>query len=241
LGTVCESTPEGIRVRLGNFFNEVFVPAYWMLRPSKYDTNTKLWVWSPDYGDEENEEETETNKKSKETVKVESAETVKSEEKPTNGSSEATKEENNKNDETNEDDGDHFEMEIGAEIRIKIKSIHFTQITNTAKGIQATTTTTAHSREGPLPSKESSNHHRERTLSSVSLEDNASVRPARKRSLSVDVTEFSKLPASMQIVASICEDGLGLTSWWENQEEEEEDEEGEDQAMDQGETVAAED
>eukprot|EP00568_Trieres_chinensis_P016392 CAMPEP_0183321686 /NCGR_PEP_ID=MMETSP0160_2-20130417/69510_1 /TAXON_ID=2839 ORGANISM="Odontella Sinensis, Strain Grunow 1884" /NCGR_SAMPLE_ID=MMETSP0160_2 /ASSEMBLY_ACC=CAM_ASM_000250 /LENGTH=118 /DNA_ID=CAMNT_0025488671 /DNA_START=204 /DNA_END=557 /DNA_ORIENTATION=+ len=32
LGTVSESTEEGVRVSLG-FFEDVFVPAYWMLRP----------------------------------------------------------------------------------------------------------------------------------------------------------------------------------------------------------------
>ena len=40
---------------------------------------------------------------------------------------------------------------------------------------------------------------------------------------------MSNLPASMNIVASICEDGLGLTSWWTSGEGEEEDEEEEEE------------
>jgi hypothetical protein len=74
----------------------------------------------------------------------------------------------------------------------------------------------------------------ERSLS-VGSADGASLpdRPVRKRSTSVDLSESSQIPASMHIVASICEDGLGLTSWWtsgdddDDDAEEEEVEEGE--------------
>ena len=51
-------------------------------------------------------------------------------------------------------------------------------------------------------------------------------RPVRKRSSSVGI-ESENLPASMHIVASICEDGLGLSSWWAQGEEEEAEEEEE--------------
>lgn len=189
LGTIVKSTPEGIQVSLGQFYHDIFIPAYWMLRPSKYNDKLGLWVWSPDYG---NDEENGDNNESAKTESVESA-VVKMED--SNAPQENSEQAKNK-----EETGDHFEMEIGAEIRFKIKSIHFTQVTNTAKGVQATTTTTAHSQE--IPSKES---------------DEPNIpepRSLRKRSLSVEISDMSNLPASMKIVASICEDGLGLTTWW---------------------------
>lgn len=49
--------------------------------------------------------------------------------------------------------------------------------------------------------------------------------PVRKRSLSVEISDSQQAPASMHIVASICEDGLGLITWWTGQGEEEGDEE----------------
>jgi hypothetical protein len=51
--------------------------------------------------------------------------------------------------------------------------------------------------------------------------------PVRKRSLSVEISDSQQAPASMHIVASICEDGLGLISWWTAQGDDEE-EPGED-------------
>ena len=51
----------------------------------------------------------------------------------------------------------------------------------------------------------------------------------RKRSLSVEISDMSNLPASMKIVASICEDGLGLTSWWTSGEEGDDEEQENDQ------------
>jgi len=47
VGTVEESNEEGIRVSVGGFFDDVFIPAYWMLNPSKYDDATGLWVGLP--------------------------------------------------------------------------------------------------------------------------------------------------------------------------------------------------
>ena len=55
IGKIVKSTPDGIQVSLG-FFQDIFIPAYWMLRPSRYDEKIGLWVWTPDYGDEEEEE-----------------------------------------------------------------------------------------------------------------------------------------------------------------------------------------
>lgn len=223
VGKIVKSTPEGLQVSLGNFYHDIFIPAYWMLRPSRYSEELGLWAWTPDYGNEDDDEDLNNDSGNdittdndpgasvkREDVAATSATNVKEEEEESSvsGGENKTEEE--------EEEGEQFEMELGAEIRFKIKSIHFTQVTNTAKGVQATTTTTAHSQGIPKESEEGK-----------SLD----ARPLRKRSLSVEISDMSNLPASMNIVASICEDGLGLTSWWnageDNDEEEEENEEAE--------------
>ena len=175
VGQIVESNEEGIKVSLGEFFSDIFIPAHWMLKPSTYDQESGLWVWTPKYGGDEE------------------------------GGEEGGGEE--------EEEQERYEMEIGAEIRFKVKGINFTQITNTAKGVQATTTSTT---SRLMPGFKSA------TKSDKGAgEDAADNRPVRKRSSSVDLSD-SMIPASMHITASICEDGLGLVSWWSSQEEEEE-------------------
>ena len=188
-GRIIKSTPEGIQVSLG-FFDDITIPPYWMLRPSKYEARSGLWVWTPSY--EEEKGNSEEGKMSEEV------------------DSEAQQQQ----------DDNRYEMEIGAEIRFKVKSINFTQVTNTAKGMQATTTTTA----------QATAIHPEMTRSAdgaTAPDSTNSQQPVRKRSISVDLTESQNMPSSMHVVASICDDGLGLTSWWE-EEEGDEDAEGKD-------------
>ena len=197
MGTIAESTVDGLRVSL-KFFEDIFIPAYWMLRPSKYDPNSGLWVWTPNYsGDDEGEGETE-----------------------------------GEGEEGGQDEGDRFEMEIGSEIRFRVKSINFTRITNTAKGVQATTFTTARLE----PSKSNPANGADGALGQPGT--------VRKRSTSLDLSDTSKIPASMHITASICEDGLGLTSWWtapeqggedEGEYQEEEEDYGEEECQEEAE------
>ena len=243
VGKIVKSTPEGIQVSLGGFYHDIFIPAYWMLRPSRYNDKLGLWVWSPDYGNGDEDEDdgdnadnadnADTDEKLEKAdgtsvVKLEegtdantnkdaSTTGVKEEEGGDVGDGDPTNKEveGEQPIEEEEEGGEHFEMELGAEIRFKIKSIHFTQVTETAKGVQATTTTTAHSHEVPT------NNNKEQEEGGKSPDQPRSI---RKRSLSVEVSDMSNLPASMNIVASICEDGLGLTSWWTSEEEEGEDE-----------------
>jgi len=179
VGCISESSEEGLRVSLGDWFHDIFIPAYWMLSPSRYVEDTGLWVWTQE----------------------------------------------------GEEDGDSgFEMELGAEIRFKVKSINFTQVTNTIKGVQCSTTSTdlklpkagAKSAFGGKGTKVP-------TSTDTVIAKSEDGKPVRKRSSSVDLTDSSKIPASMHIAASICEDGLGLVSWWSYQEEEEEEEEGEEE------------
>jgi DNA-directed RNA polymerase III subunit RPC8 len=205
LGRIAKSTPEGVQVKLGDFFQDIHIPAYWMLRPSKFDEKTKLWVWSPDYGNSSDNDDTENDER--ETKKR------KDEHKQLEG------------DDTDDIDApQRYEMDHNAEIRFKVKSIHFTQVTNTAKGVQATTTTTAHSHTVPKSSSSNTGGGEQGGGAEEEEETSGSAaRPVslRKRSTSVDLSDNHTRPASMHIVASICEDGLGLTSWWSQDDDEE--------------------
>jgi len=144
-GTILASNADGIQVSLG-FFKDVYIPAYWMLNPSTYSEEKKIWIWNPDLDEEDGDE---------------------------NGAKTETA-----------DDSQlaEYEMFSGAEIRFKVKAVHFAQMTKTAKGMHA-------------------------SLSS----DNTT----RKRSESIGLYEETTPPPPMHIVASICEDGLGLTGWWQ--------------------------
>ncbi|KAL9186553.1 hypothetical protein ACHAXT_005791 [Thalassiosira profunda] len=227
VGVVTESHPKGLRVRVGGFFENVFVPAYWMLNPSRYEEGRGVWVWTPTYDDDD---------------EMEGGAAVKSEE-GVEASADAT------DDAEGEEGENRFEIEIGAEIRFKVKAVNFTRITTTMKGVQATTTTTAHAsdRAFGLNSRDGGNGDRGSGSSGSSSgegdaklpptttengnspdggraeEEEDSDAPVRRRSSSADLSDADNHPAPMQIVGSICEDGLGLTSWWRGEDEEEED------------------
>jgi DNA-directed RNA polymerase III subunit RPC8 len=219
LGRILRSTAQGIQVSTG-FFEEIFIPAYWMLRPSRYDEKTGLWVWTPKYDDDEDEDEEAAEGEQEDGQGVTASSAVKTEDGVTVTATEgdvavATNGNDNGNTDTaaiEDADDNEYEMEIGAEIRFKVKSMNFTQVTNTAKGMQATTTTTAQ-----LPTFSGGKQSRS--------DDATEGGPVRRRSSSVGLDETQALPASMHIVASICEDGLGCTSWWASPEEEDEEEE----------------
>jgi len=231
IGVVKESNEGGIVVSVGEFFDHVFIPAYWMLNPSRYDEKSGLWVWTPRYDDDEEEgEDGEGNKTEESDVKQEGEE---------NGGTieEVTKETAGVDIEEEGEEENRFEIEIGSEIRFKVKAVNFTRITTTMKGVQATTTTTSHSSDrafglngssGGGTSSSTTNGTKEseggNTNGEGKEDDNNGV--VRKRSSSADLSDSSSeaLPAPMQIVGSICEDGLGLTSWWKSSTEVEEEE-----------------
>ena len=253
IGIVKESNESGIIVSVGGFFESVFIPAYWMLNPSTYDEKSGLWVWTPKYDDdveeeEEGEEDGVKGKKNDDDIKEGATYATLEETIEGTADIDISTEEQQKED---EDEENRFEIEIGSEIRFKVKSVNFTRITTTMKGVQATTTTTSHSSDrafglnggSSTPSGSVSNGGAMTsspdgggtTKNGEENDDNGAV---RKRSSSADLSDSSSEmhPSPMQIVGSICEDGLGLTSWWNNnaaeeeegeEEEEEEEEEGE--------------
>ena len=265
VGRILRSDEKGVFVTLG-FFEDIFIPAYWMLKPSSFEESSGLWVWSPsDDDEEEDEEEAETSeattKQSTTTtaqtngttnIKTEPGTTEATEATTPNTLKGATAEPvaENGEDDAAEEDKEFFKMEIGAEIRFKVKSIHFARITNSAKGRQAVLSTT----EKPWASKGSSSstasggnsQNGQRSPPDKATSPGATgggvvepakgeaapgmplpIRPVRKRSSSVGIDDDMDLPPAMSIVASICEDGLGLTRWWEGGGEDGDDLEGE--------------
>ena len=201
VGTVSQCNKDGLSVNVGGYFDQVFIPAYWMLNPSHYDAEVGVWVWTPSYDDDEEQQD-------QNGVKV----------KQENGNSNT----NGENGAHEEHDENRFEIDIGAEIRFKVKSVNFTRITTTMKGVQATTTTTTSSSSGygyqgapPATTTESngSSSNNETLLDGVEV---------RRRSSSADLSDSTNRPAPMQIVGSICEDGLGLLRWWTVGEDEKE-------------------
>jgi DNA-directed RNA polymerase III subunit RPC8 len=219
VGIVTESKEEGVMVSVGGFFENVFIPAYWMLNPSTFDEASGLWVWTPNYDDEEDEDEEEGDRIGNGVIKQE-------------GELEAG---------GGDDDVEQnrFEIEIGAEIRFKVKAVNFTRITTTMKGVQATTTTshsTATSSEhSPLELTGYNGNSAKSTSQSGNNNNNVLVGNGgegenetrngtiRNRSSSADLCNSAHHPAPMQILGSICEDGLGLTIWWRDAAEGEED------------------
>mmetsp|Transcript_8351 Transcript_8351/g.13761 ORF Transcript_8351/g.13761 Transcript_8351/m.13761 type:complete len:302 (-) Transcript_8351:47-952(-) len=211
IGTVADSNEDGITVSIGGFFDHVFIPVYWMLNPSTYDETTGLWVWTPTYDDDETEQEEGDQKQNGSTISVkeEPGAEIEREEEEVAGS---------EKDEAGDSEESRFEIEIGSKIRIKVKSVNFTRITTTMKGVQATTTTTAHTSNRAFGLDGNGSNG---TKIKVSGNNDGEGRTAvRRRSSSADLSDSDSRPSPMQIVGSICEDGLGLTSWWKQAEEE---------------------
>lgn len=219
IGTVTDSSEDGITVSIGGFFDHVFIPVYWMLNPSSYDENTGLWVWTPTYEDEDEEETQEEKEKGR--LKQNGSTTT-----TTNAvKTEESAVEEMETEEGGDSEESRFEIEIGSEIRVKVKSVNFTRITTTMKGVQATTTTTAHTSNRVFGldgggSNVAKTHSKAGGKSDRGGGGDLSAQTAvRRRSSSADLSDSDSRPAPMQIVGSICEDGLGLTSWWKEGEE----------------------
>lgn len=193
-----------------------------MLRPSKFNKESGLWVWTPDYDEDNDENESVTGfteTKGATAGDPATTEPLAPKSGETSGDQVSAEESNTAADESG------YVMELGDQIRFKVKSINFTQVTKTAKGMQATTTTTAQSvHPNMMGGPGAKNPDGAGSIRKASV-DSTEAHPVRKRSLSVDLTESQNVPASMHVVASICEDGLGLTSWWETQDGDDDEEE----------------
>lgn len=80
-----------------------------------------------------------------------------------------------------------FVMGKGEEVRFKVRTIRFTTVTNTVKERRTSIAAEGQTEQG-------GGMMRRRSASSVGLAEHD--------------------PAAMQLIASVCEDGLGLVSWW---------------------------
>jgi RNA polymerase III subunit Rpc25 len=193
-GTICDMNQNGIIVTL-KFFSAIYVPIIYMLQPSTYIPS------SPEGG-------TAT--------------------KSYNGSSNSgangiwvwtptfVDDEGENDDEGSDNEPLRYEMNIGDEIRVRVKSIHYT------KPESATVLT---SKNGKPSQTDGGGNTPNATI-------NPTKRPRSTSATSSDLTPFPHhkplAHCAMYVIASICEDGLGLTSWWKSEADgEDDDNEGE--------------
>ena len=91
-------------------------------------------------------------------------------------------------------------------MRFKVRTISFTEINASAKGLTATTTTESQDKpkinEGMLV-RQSSTGENSTTLPLI-----------RRRSASMGLSPEEDLPPAMQIVGSMNDFGLGSLAWW---------------------------
>merc|ERR1712146_493687 len=98
------------------------------------------------------------------------------------------------------DEDQRFLIEEGEEIRFRVMQLNFTTVTDTVKGMMATTTESAREK-APLPPRLDRQNSSTNSLATV----------ARQRSTSVNFTDSEKpLPAVMQVLGTINDPGLGL-------------------------------
>ena len=90
------------------------------------------------------------------------------------------------------------------QIRIRVRTINFTRLTTTAKGVEATTTSEFHVKQAAVPALH-------RNLSDTIDESASMIR--RRSSSSLGLAE-EELPAAMQVIGCANDDGLGLVAWW---------------------------
>lgn len=94
-----------------------------------------------------------------------------------------------------------FHLDTGLEMRIRVKSVHFTKVTAHKRGLQATTTVT---------------EARDDVAHAFSANS------VRCRSSSVDLDSAAPMPSAMHIIGAINEQGLGPIDWWSAEEDDEE-------------------
>eukprot|EP01038_Epipyxis_sp_PR26KG_P016772 gene16772-22951_t len=99
-----------------------------------------------------------------------------------------------------------YSMIPGEEVRLKVKTIQFTGVTTSAKGIQTIVTS------------ESSNLNNKASQSLIPIKmDDSSLFPSpsiRRRSASIGLSPEEEIPAPMQVIGAINDSGLGLITWW---------------------------
>eukprot|EP01032_Pedospumella_encystans_P019957 gene19957-22684_t len=91
-----------------------------------------------------------------------------------------------------------FLMDIGEEVRFKVRTLTFTQLSSSVKGLTATTTSETGNDAG----------------ASASSSAGGPGPALRRRSSSMGLSPDDEIPAVMQIIGAMNDFGLGLISWW---------------------------
>jgi RNA polymerase III subunit Rpc25 len=116
--------------------------------------------------------------------------------------------------------GGEFAMNVGEQIRFRVRTINFTRLTMSYKGVQATTTSEIHNgivsgtSSGPpgAPGAAAVNVN-----VGIGMGSGLAIPAVRRQRSSSSIGlggDESVLPAVMQVVGCANEDGLGLVSWW---------------------------
>eukprot|EP00596_Hydrurales_sp_CCMP1899_P005851 CAMPEP_0119046812 /NCGR_PEP_ID=MMETSP1177-20130426/49064_1 /TAXON_ID=2985 /ORGANISM="Ochromonas sp, Strain CCMP1899" /LENGTH=224 /DNA_ID=CAMNT_0007020491 /DNA_START=39 /DNA_END=710 /DNA_ORIENTATION=- len=92
-----------------------------------------------------------------------------------------------------EESDEEFIMDIGEQVRFRVRTINFTRLTTSFKGVEATTKSEIHS--GLIDKNEGESSVRRRSSSSIGLPPD------------------EVLPSVMQVIGCVNEEGLGLVSW----------------------------
>ncbi|CAM9208006.1 unnamed protein product [Ectocarpus sp. 12 AP-2014] len=105
---------------------------------------------------------------------------------------------------------DSFSLTLHDEVRFRVRTLEFTQVTSTATGsLQATTVSTARGAAGASGGGAGGGR-------GGGAAGNGGQPPVvRERGTSVDLTDVEEAPSAMTITGSMNEEGLGLLSWWE--------------------------
>ena len=113
---------------------------------------------------------------------------------------------------------------VPLKIRFRVRTINFTRLTTSFKGVEQTTTSEIHNGSHVINTMNTSAGAMA-TSSTLNLpavvhrglSDAEDLPPAVRRqrsSSSIGITNDENLPAVMQVIGCVNEDGLGLLSWW---------------------------
>ncbi|CAM9478944.1 unnamed protein product [Scytosiphon promiscuus] len=106
-----------------------------------------------------------------------------------------------------------FALALHDEVRFRVRTLEFTQVTSTATGrLQATTVSTARGAGGAAGGMAAG---RLGGMGGGAAGNGAEPSVVRERGTSVDLTDVQEAPSAMTITGSMNEEGLGLLSWWE--------------------------
>ncbi|CAN0120133.1 unnamed protein product [Pylaiella littoralis] len=102
-----------------------------------------------------------------------------------------------------------FALSLHDEVRFRVRTLEFTQVTSTATGrLQATTVSTARGAGVATRGVVGGG-------GGGAAGNGAEPPVVRERGTSVDLTDVEEVPSAMTITGSMNEEGLGLVSWWE--------------------------